>query len=112
MSETVALARLWTYLQAMPGGFRFRRNVVIDGRRAAICCKTVGVIVDVATDTSNRSDLVLARGGYRVLRFCCATIEQNMGDVCDEVVAVCRARLAERHAVGQAIAMHGGHRAV
>jgi very-short-patch-repair endonuclease len=106
MSDAVALARLWTYLKAMPGGFEFRRNVVVGGCVTAMCCSSARVVVDVARPGTDEIDRSVARKGYRVLRFSRSTIECYMGDVCDEVVVACRSRVPHR------LPSHGTRRVV
>ena len=92
MSHTLALARLWTYLRATPGGFAFRRDVVIHGMRVAMCCARSRVVVDVAYVGSDATDRALARLGYRVMRFRTVAIMRHMDQVCEDVVTACRSR--------------------
>ena len=96
MSHTLALARLWSYLQATPGGFAFARDVAIHGVRVAMCCARSRVVVDVACVGSDATDRVLARYGYRVLRFSTTAIMTGMDEVCDEIVTACRSRRPRR----------------
>jgi very-short-patch-repair endonuclease len=96
MSHTLALARLWTYMQAMPGGFAFERDVVIHSMRVAMCCTRSRVVVDVACVGSDATDRALARLGYRVLRFSTVAIMSQMDQVCEDVVTACRSRRPRR----------------
>lgn len=96
MSHTLALARLWTYLRTMPGGFTFRRDVVIHGIRVATCCARSRVVVEVACSGSDATDRALARHGYRVLRFSVVAIMTQMDQVCEDVVTACRSRRPRR----------------
>ncbi|MBU3742613.1 MAG: DUF559 domain-containing protein [Candidatus Kapabacteria bacterium] len=92
MSQMLALARLWSYLQAMPGGFRFERDVMIGAVRVALCCRQTRVVIDVADVGTDGIDRLLARQGYRVMRFSRCAIMGSMADVCAEIVRVCRQR--------------------
>jgi len=96
MSHTLALARLWTYMQAMPGGFAFERDVVIHGMRVAMCCARSRVVVDVACVGSDATDRALARLGYRVMRYSAVAIMTRMDQICAEVVTACRSRRPRR----------------
>lgn len=92
MSQMLALARLWSYLQAMPGGFRFERDVTIGAVRVAVCCRQTRVVIDVADVGTDCTDRLLARQGYRVMRFSRCAVMGDMGDICAEIVRVCRQR--------------------
>ena len=79
--------RLWSALRASQlGGFKFRRQAVIEPYICDFLCPSIGLIVEVDDDRHDPikdrdRDFDLAHQGYLVLRFSNADVRDNMEGV-------------------------------
>ncbi|MES2174048.1 MAG: DUF559 domain-containing protein [Pseudomonadota bacterium] len=79
--------RLWSALRASQlGGFKFRRQAVIEPYICDFLCPLIGLIVEVDDDRHDPikdrdRDFDLAHQGYLVLRFSNADIRDNLDGV-------------------------------
>lgn len=108
MSRIVAMARLWAYVgEGRLGGYPFQRRGRIHGIIAGMHCTRCSIIIDVVhtncengrgADDAHYSDVMLARHGYRVLRFSEQAVLQHIDVVCQEILQACRSRDTSRRA--------------
>jgi very-short-patch-repair endonuclease len=79
--------RLWSALRASQlGGFKFRRQAVIEPYICDFLCPSIGVIVEIDDDRHDPMkdkdrDFDLAHQGYLVLRFSNAEVRDNLEGV-------------------------------
>ncbi|AOF96493.1 endonuclease domain-containing protein [Sphingobium sp. RAC03] len=79
--------RLWSALRASQlGGFKFRRQAVVEPYICDFLCPSIGLIVEVDDDRHDAikdrdRDFDLAHQGYLVLRFSNADVRDNMEGV-------------------------------
>ena len=79
--------RLWCALRASQlGGFKFRRQAVIEPYICDFLCPSIGLIIEVDDDRHDPikdrdRDFDLAHQGYLVLRFSNADVRDNMEGV-------------------------------
>jgi very-short-patch-repair endonuclease len=91
-------ARLWQSLRVSQlGGYKFSRQIVIDGAICDFVCRMKALIVEVDGDThvaesDSLRDARLARLGYRTLRFTNREVMDNL----EGVLTVILSALAER----------------
>jgi len=90
--------RLWQSLRASQlGGYKFSRQIVIDGAICDFVCRMKALIVEVDGDThvaeaDRLRDARLAKLGYRTLRFTNREVTDNL----EGVLAVILSALSER----------------
>ena len=90
-------ARLWKSLRASQLGYKFSRQIVIDGSICDFVCRTKALIVEVDGDThvaeaDRLRDGRLARLDYRTLRFSNRDVMDNL----EGVLQVILSTLSER----------------
>ena len=101
-TSTPLEARIWPYLQAIPGeGRHFRRQVTIGPYLCDFVSHPLGLIVELDGDQHRTPgqlakdaarDAWLAAEGYRVLRFANATVRTDAAAVLDTIRAVVEER--------------------
>ena len=96
--QTDSEARLWHRLRNRNlGGWKFRRQVPVEGYYADFVCHKAGLIIEI--DVSQHADAraaydarrsaVLQAAGFRILRFWSDAIFENLDGVLTEIVAAC-----------------------
>jgi very-short-patch-repair endonuclease len=96
--------RLWRHLSnAQLGGYKFRRQTVIDNFIVDFYCPSVGLIVEVDGDTHDRErdlmrdDLLGRRFGLRTCRVSNHEVITNMDGVLELILACCESDDALTH---------------
>jgi very-short-patch-repair endonuclease len=93
--------RLWQALRNRQlGGFKFSRQIVIDGFICDFVCRDRTRIVEVEGDIHDRAvdadrDYALGRLGYRVLRFTNAEVAGNLAGVLQAILEIVEGRAAK-----------------
>ena len=88
--------RLWAHLRASHlGGFKFRRQAVIEPYICDFLCPLIGLIIEIDDDRHDPEldrlrDFDLAHLGYSVLRFANADIRDNLEGVLTTVLDMAR----------------------
>lgn len=93
-------ATLWEWLRGRKvGGFKFRRQQVIDGFVTDFYCASAAVVVEVDGDIhlsqveyDRHRELVFASREVLVVRFSNARVERELNQVLDEIAECCRRR--------------------
>lgn len=109
-------ARLWVALKTLRGqGFQFRRQVPFRGYILDFACHSRRLVVEVdggSHDFTAAHDLtrdaVLAREGYRTLRFTNAAVRDDLNDVMEGILAVLRSTYPTRASLRGAVPPHEG----
>ncbi|MBN9788588.1 hypothetical protein DMP17_08285 [Pseudonocardia sp. TMWB2A] len=90
-------AKLWAYLsRSQLGGYKFRRQHVVDNFICDFFCPAKGLIIEVDGDTHDasrdeRRDASLLKQGYSTLRFTNCEVGENI----EGVLSMIAARLAQ-----------------
>jgi very-short-patch-repair endonuclease len=98
---TVFENKLWQKLRGRQlGGFKFSRQIVIQGFICDFVCRDRTLIVEVDGDTHDLAtdadrDYVLGRLGYQVLRFTNAEIGRNLDGVLQAILETASERLTK-----------------
>ena len=93
--------RVWDTVRGRKlGGYKFRRQQVIDGYIADFYCDRVGVVLeldgeihDSQVEYDTHRDKVIASRGLTVIRITNDRIDRELSTVLSEVLNVCRERL-------------------
>lgn len=90
---TEAEKRLWRRLRnSQLGGYKFRRQAVLEPYIADFFCPAKGLVVEVDGDThtpskNERRDVVLADRGYPTLRFTNREVRENLEGVLETLLS-------------------------
>ncbi|WP_108812668.1 DUF559 domain-containing protein [Sphingorhabdus sp. Alg231-15] len=94
LNPTEAEKRLWRHLSASQlGGYKFRRQTVIEQFIADFLCPKKALVVEVDGDTHDqlqdaKRDLRLSQRGFRTIRFSNQEVMENMDGVLMAILKV------------------------